>query len=227
MNRNRRGAFAGVLLALAGCSQEEPPAAGTDYFPLRDGATYEYLHSNGNWTEEVSLSETGAGEYSLRSSADPMGISAESTLVRRGADVLRTSEDTFVDGVLDQTVDYDPGFLRFTDDWLESEAGQSETRTYQRVETKAGAAAKPAVMRSHVYTVEALSERVTVPAGAFQECVRIHRSRDLEAPDPTAMALQMEQEKRYWFCPGVGKVREENVLTGSTEVLMVYDVPAS
>lgn len=218
----------GALPFVLACSQKDPPAVSAGHFPLQDGARWSYLHSNGAWTETVTMEARGE-RFVVASSADPMGISSESTLERIDGEVLRVSEDTLIDDVLEQTVTYDPGFLRFADAWKDAEPGRAERRTYLRTETKAGMAPKPPVERAHVFTVEALSESVTVPAGTFRDCVRVRRSRDLGAvePDAGATAAQSEQEKLYWFCPGVGKAREENALTGSTEVLVEYDLPES
>ena len=99
---------------------------------------------------------------------------------------------------------------------------------YQRTETQAGEPAKDPQPRAHIYTVESVTERVTVPAGTFQNCLRVRRQRDLEGSASEAdagAASQSEQDKLFWFCAGVGKVREENTLSGSTEVLIDYDVP--
>jgi hypothetical protein len=79
--------------------------------------------------------------------------------------------------------------------------------------------------RAHVYTVEDVSESVTVPAGTFRNCLRIRRERDLTNPDLMGATDQAEQDKLFWFAPGVGKVREENSMTGMTEVLVDYEIP--
>jgi hypothetical protein len=113
------------------------------------------------------------------------------------------------------SVTYDPGFLRFSDAWVHAAAGATETREYQRTETPAGMAAKTPEPRAHVYTVESIAESVTVPAGIFRNCLRIRRERDLSNPAVVDVTTQSEQEKLFWFAPGVGKVREENLISGS------------
>lgn len=212
-----------------GCNQSEPPGPDSgsgsgSYFPLLDGSSYSYLHSKGGWTEVVETLEADDGMFESHQSGDPDGATSVSLLEVAGGDVYRVAEDTFLDGELDYSVEYDPGFLRFSDDWLDAELNEGETLTYQRTETKAGDDPKDPQPRAHTFTVESVSDTVTVPAGTFHDCLRVRRQRALDDPsidDPTS---QEEQDKLYWFAPGVGKVREENTITGSTEVLVVYEL---
>ena len=97
--------------------------------------------------------------------------------------------------------------------------------TALRTETHPGEASKTRP-RAHVYTVESTSETVTVPAGKFLDCLRVRRERDLENDAIVeADITQDEQSKMFWFAPGVGKVREENLITGSREELIDYELP--
>lgn len=196
-----------------------------DHFPLSDGASWKYLHSSGAWMETVSVDALStANRFSISSSPDVDGVASESTVELVDGDVLRVSEDTLIDGVLDQTVTYDPGFLRFSAAWADADTGFTERREYQRTEMKVDGTPKAPAERAHIYTVESLSEDVNVPAGSFRNCLRVHRARDYDVTDAMGATIAEEQEKRYWFCPGVGKVREENVMTGSTESLVEYDL---
>jgi hypothetical protein len=211
---------------LVGCGQAEPPDADQDYFPLADGARWIYLHSAGAWEETVTVSEGDApDEMSMHASADPDGRTTTQVLLRDGDDTLRIGKDDRIDDMPEQNVEYDPGFLRFSKAWLDREPGSTDQREYLRTETLAGMDPKAANLRAHIFTVESVSERVTVPAGTFQSCLRVRRERDLSNPDLTGTFATEEQEKLYWFCPGVGKTREENLLTGSTEVLLEYTNP--
>lgn len=224
--RPARYAFALLALALAACDQKDPtaPDDSDSYFPLIDGARYEYSHSNGGWTEVVEIEATDDGMFEQHQSGDPDGESSVSTFDVVDGEVLRVEEDQFLDDELVYSATYDPGFLRFSAAWVEAENGFEETRTYDRVETEAGMDPKDPQPRAHTFTVESTSETVMVPAGKFLNCLRVRRVRALDDPsidDPTA---QEEQDKLYWFATGVGKVREENVMTGSTEVLVTYDL---
>lgn len=215
-----------LVLGVAGCSQEDPPApADSDsYFPLIDGSRYEYLHSNGGWTEIVEIAAAEGGAFEQHQSGDPDGESSTSTFEVVDGDVLRVAEDQSIDGELVYSATYDPGFLRFSAAWVDEEVGFEETRTYDRTETEAGMEPKDPQPRAHTFKVESVSETVTVPAGTFRDCLRIRRQRALDDPSIDDPMSQEEQDKLYWFAPGVGKVREENTMSGTTEVLVTYEL---
>jgi hypothetical protein len=223
-----------LLIALllgcgAACNQKDPVQTGNSYFPLRDDATWKYLHSKNGWVETVTVHAVDGEDatFDQEQTGSPDGDTSTSRLELRDGDVLRVAEEQRLDGDLDYTVVYDPGFLRFSEAWLERDPGDTETHTYERTETKAGQPAKDPESRAHIYTIESLTEEVTVPAGTFQNCLRVRRQRDLTGGDAEADAgasEQSEQDKLFWFAAGVGKVREENTLSGSTEELIEYDV---
>jgi hypothetical protein len=48
--------------------------------------------------------------------------------------------------------------------------------------------------------------------------------RALDDPSIGDPMAQEEQDKLYWFAPGVGKIQEQNMMSGSTEVLVTYDL---
>jgi len=217
-----------AALMLAACDQKDPADKGAtvdDYFPLVDGARFEYLHSNGPWTEVVEIEEAEGGLFEQHQSGDPDGESSRSVFEVVDGEVLRIEEDALIDDELIYTAVYDPGFLRFSAAWLEADEGFEETRRYERTETEAGMEPKEPQPRAHTFTVESVSETVTVPAGTFRNCLRVRRVRALDDPSIDDPMAQEEQDKLYWFAPGVGKIREENVMSGSTEVLVTYDIP--
>jgi hypothetical protein len=189
------------------------------------GASWKYLHSNGGWEETVSVEALAAADRVLvLSSEDLDGFSSKSTYQVEEGEVLRVAEETLLDGALEHSVTYDPGFLRFSAAWADADVGFSERRAYERTETKAGGSPKAPADRAHIFTVESLSDSVNVPAGSFRNCLRVHRKRDYEGTDATGATVSEDQEKLYWFCPGVGKVREENVMTNSSESLLEFDL---
>jgi hypothetical protein len=218
--------FIASLLLLSACGQSDPPspADSDSYFPLLDGARYEYLHSNGGWTEIVELEAASGGTFEQHQSGDPDGESSTSTFDVVDGDVLRVAEDQRLDDELVYSAVYDPGFLRFSSAWVDAEVGFEETRRYDRTETEAGMEPKDPQPRAHTFTVESVTETVKVPAGEFRDCLRVRRVRALDDPSIDDPMAQEEQDKLYWFAAGVGKVREENVMTGSTEVLTTYDL---
>jgi hypothetical protein len=274
----RTAIWAVPLLLGLGCDQKEPPSLDADagtrsYYPFVDGARYRYLHSKGGWVETVTIAAVRGERDTFEQTQSPntMGESGTSMLVRRSGEVLRVSEEQFLDDVLTFSIEYDPGFLRFADSWAEERVGFSETRSYERTETKAGGAPKAPQPREHVFSVEEVGETVTVPAGTFRNCVVIRRERVVMAGGGggaggplggagafadedagvdgqagsgatggsggssasggssgsagSSAAAQDDQRKLFWFAPGVGKVREENLDTRSTEELIDYQMP--
>ncbi|MCP4679358.1 MAG: hypothetical protein GY854_28485 [Deltaproteobacteria bacterium] len=117
------------------------------------------------------------------------------------------------------------GFKRFDAKWLTKEPGWSEVVSYNRMVTldTSGTGTEGEVGvpddRTHRFTVMALSETVTVPAGTFENCLKMKRERI------RAIASRGDV-KFYWFCPGVGKVKEQEMENNPrTENLLYYCIP--
>jgi hypothetical protein len=218
--------FATLVLTLSACGQTDPgsPSESDDYFPLIDGARYEYLHSNGGWTEIVEIEEGQGGTFLQHQSGDPDGESSVSTFEVDDGDVLRVAEDQLIDDELVYSAEYDPGFLRFSAAWVDAETGFEETRRYDRTETEADMEPKDPQPRAHTFTVESVTDTVKVPAGTFRNCLKVRRVRALDDDSIDDPMAQEEQDKLYWFAPGVGKIQEQNTVSGSTEVLESYDL---
>jgi hypothetical protein len=225
--------YAMLLLVAAACNQKEPEESVDDYYPLTPGATWTYLHSSrGGWTEVVTVSEgTQPDEVLLSDTENPSGERSENTLLKSDTAVMRTAKRFFVNDAIVFTVDYDPGFVRFDAAWLEVSPPYTEERAYVRTETDVGQSPKTPRDRSHEYTVEALDETVEVEGSTFRNCVRVRRLATYlptnVAPDAgtAAPTAQDMQGKLFWFAPGVGKVREQNLDNGNTEVLVDYEIP--
>lgn len=225
-------AFAFVVASF-GCGSEAPPgtetndggaagASGTtggSHFPMADGAVSVYRHSSkGGWDETVTLTETSPGVYLEVGSGHPDGERTESILeVDEQGRVLRTSKDVYVDDVLDSSVVYEPGFIRFDPVWLDLEVNESMTYAYERTETPAGGTPDPTRPRAHVYTSFG-RESLTVLGTRYSDCLVIRRERDYDdvEGDPE------DEKKQIYFAPAVGKVQELNVDSGNTEQLVIH-----
>ena len=76
-------------------------------------------------------------------------------------------------------------------------------------------------LRRDRWTVKALDEPVTVPAGTFR-CVRLQRD---ELLNSNAGEDAQDVSKTYWFAPGVGKVKELADFGNRIEELVSFQLP--
>jgi hypothetical protein len=228
-------ALVSSLALLVGCGQEDPPATRPDggeqpYYPLVDGATWSYQHSD--WVEQVTATATpdlGASAFLVSDSPNPKdNLRSDSIVVVTDGRAARVSKEEYlVSGatpVLTSRVTYGVGFTRFNEDWATRAVGYKETPEYVRIETPPGGAAKAPEERRHTFEIISLSQQVVTTAGTF-DCIEIKRTKDWQAEEDGVDASDAAT-KTYWFARGVGKVQERNEETGSTEVLTDFDIPA-
>lgn len=204
------GGAAGAPATTGGTSEDS-------HFPLVDGAVSIYRHSSkGGWEETTMLSETAPGVYLEVDTGHPEGERTESILeVDAEGRVFRTEKDVYVDDVLDSSVSYEPGFIRYDPAWLDLRVNESMTYAYERTETPAGGSPDPTRPRAHVYTSFG-RESLTVLGARYNDCLVIRRERDYDDVDGEAE----DEKKQIYFAPGVGKVQEINVDSGNTEQLV-------
>jgi hypothetical protein len=203
------------------------PDAGSkqSHFPLVDGASWTYHHTNlvaEPWDEGATVAASryaGRDAFVLADEEDAEGEQTRSTLVIDGTRVYRAYKETAVGDVVAVTTTYDPAFLRYDEAWRQ--VGMSVTLdddwTQFCVVASSASNCAPGAEKigitSHTYTVLDVAAEITVPAGSFST-VEIQRENLL---DP--------ETKRFWFAIGVGKVREENPETGAVEELSAYEIP--
>ncbi len=126
--------------------------------------------------------------------------------------------------------EYLDGFKRFDFDWMDKTEGWSEVLAYNRMvnidQTGNNGTIGEESVRVHEFTVEATDETVVVPAGTFEHCMKVKRAR-LREPDSNASEAETRADiKRSWFCPGIGKVKEQEVNDDPrTEELLYYCIP--
>jgi hypothetical protein len=197
-----------------------------DYYPLTDGATWTYRHVGGSttWDEVVMQTATdydGAPAVLLVDNPGPSGTHSETVLQEEGTRIARVFREEFTGATLELTTEYDPGFLRYDRAWETKAAGFSEVATYQRVEYDGTGQVTGEADRSHTFTVEALDDTVSVPAGEIPNCLRVRRERVRAAGEMAAD----DDVDLFWFCAGIGKALEENQATGQREELVSCDVP--
>jgi hypothetical protein len=146
----------------------------------------------------------------------------ESVIVRRDTQTFRVHKEVKVDVSPIMIVEYDPGFLRADDAWLDGELNMPVAHGYLRTEKDGNDQNPMEEDREHEFTVVAVDEEVELNAGTFTT-VHIRRER-------TTGALAGEVVE-HWYAPGVGKVQEHRIanaglmLEGSWEKLIDYSVP--
>jgi hypothetical protein len=206
-----------------------PPDAGgvdSDYYPVAHGSRWVYRHTGGSttWDEEVELTDTehdGQPAYLLSDTPGPSGNRSESVLARIGSRVSRVYREEFHNDALNFTAEYTPGFIRFDHAWVERDPGYAEKVEYGRIERDAQGVLLADGDREHQYVVESVSASVSVPAGDFDDCLRVRRARVNET---TGQPIATETDL-FWFCAGIGKVREEDQTTLEAEELVSCDIP--
>jgi hypothetical protein len=219
-------------------SSDAGPSLG--YYPMVDGARWTYVHKPANlgpddcnstcWNETVTLAATEyAGEPAFRSSDDgnaPDMSSAVAILARVGTAAMRVHKIDEEMGVPVEDVTYDPGFPRFDDAWLDLATGTMVSTEYARIalDLTVEPPTEGVDVRIQQFVIEG-REDVEVPAGSFRDCLKVRRLREASVGDAGTSGSIDEKEKRFWFCDGVGKVREDSLTTDNQELLLSCDVP--
>lgn len=201
-----------------------------DYYPVGDGYTWTYDHIDGTtgdseWIEEVTMKATtwnGQAAWRVQDSPDASGVFDVQTWVLSGERIERVHRDEFQGSTLRASVDYTPGFTRFAAAWVVD--GFTETITYTRDEMDASGGVDSKT-RYQKYEVEAIGEQVEAGGKTYDDCVVVTRVRvDQNGDVQLDSANNADSNARYWYCRGVGKVKEENMVSGSREELIDYSL---
>ena len=219
------------LVLIAGCGggdeststdADAGPVAEGRYFPIEVGASWTYRVvdiGTGAVTSKIqtveALEDVGgdrAGVQAFRLRSQKNNGYTVSWQQDTGEAIVRHHEQSFDlqgSGKTDEW--YTPHKLRIdeTPDHLAVEASYSNA--YQESVTDVALDTTMTASKTESWTVEAVGESVTVPAGTFS-CLRLRR-----------VTNETGVQKRYWFARGVGKVREE----GGTQIeeLTDYSLP--
>jgi hypothetical protein len=216
-----------VTVAAMGCGNEvnEPRDAGAAdaipaaqrYLPLATGATWTWhvTPANGNpaydKTSTVEALEPEGDVMAYR--VHTVGDDGDTVSWQHdtGAAIRRLRERSFdLTGALISDQTYTPYKLRLDESNDRLAVGASYTESYTEIETDAQGGVT-SVAKAETWTIEAIDESVTVPAGTYA-CLRVRRiGTDVG-----------ESDKTFWFARGVGKIKE----TGKqTEELSSYTPP--
>lgn len=227
---------AATALATAACGTGDPGTPGTTptasptataptegrLLPLAVGATWTYRVTDPATGEVADKSNTvealenvggekdGIQAYRVRTEKlNGVTVSWQEDL---GNAIVRHREQAFrADGSMKTEDWYLPGKLRVDESETHLEPGATWTETYSERVIDGDDGTITMVEKSETWTVEAVDEEVTVPAGTFR-CVRLRRVGDSDGASV----------KTWWFAPGVGKVKETG---GQTEELVDWVLP--
>jgi hypothetical protein len=192
-------------------------------YPLADGATWTYVDKNPNgqvlgmevveaqeieWDDEVA--------WMLTDSPNSKGEWTDAVIVRDDEVTMRVHKTISDGNGPTEIVDYDPGFVRANDEWMDAEVGYTEEFLYERTEADGQGDNEDTEDRGHIYTIVAVDEEVEVPAGVFN-CIKVERVRSVGG--------KIGEQVYFWYAPGIGKVREERPADSEIEELASVSLP--
>jgi hypothetical protein len=218
-------------LVAGGCGSGKPSGGdgdgGTlDYFPLAIGTSWTYkitdaatavVKEKANTVEAYEdAGGAKAGTKGYRIVTDKLIGSTTGWYKVDGAILQRLREEEFDAVGLTLDVTYEPYKLRLDTSAEHTTLGATWTETYTEngidyTTSSAGTALTPKV-KAEQWTVQAVDESVTVPAGTFA-CLHIHR----------VNLSGSGKAKDYFYALGVGKIKEAG--SGQTEELVSYSLP--
>jgi hypothetical protein len=195
-------------------NQNTLPPLNTSLWPLGTGSRWKYQITDpdrGVFEKSVSVEGVkpmpGGGEAIQLRSVQPH---LEELSWQQEADgrVVRLREEDRKGGELARVTTWTPGTLKSIS--AAQAQGWSFPSKTQEVETYPDGSILSSKEKTYVWTVTAVDEEVTVPAGTFKT-IRVTRTRPDEA----------DYLRVYWLAPGIGKVKEDGQ---RLEELMEYEV---
>jgi hypothetical protein len=200
--------LAATGLGLAACGKGE-----SDYFPLRPGWTWEYrvttdIQSVGQEVSKILVNDRPKTDLDGKNVVPRLAQDGRVyyyAALPEGVALVASREDS-------ETSPTPPGefVLKYP---LEKGAAwrvASHTHLLRRQEiTQRGVKNVPVIVPIDLtYTVEALDDAVTVPAGTFRRCLRLHAEGTTrfdmgERIGPVILTVKSDE----WFAPGVGLVK--------------------
>jgi hypothetical protein len=187
------------------------------YMALTEGASWRYMvidANDGTVTEKTqtvgpleNVGGTKEGMMAFRvTTTKPNGMTT--SWQQDTGDAIRRHKEIDAAGTTQTTEIYDPYRTRVDESSGRLVAGATWTESYTEIVTTP-TGATTTTPKTEQWTVDAMEESVTVPAGTFC-AMRVHRT--------STVAGGSGSDKMFWFARGVGKIKE--VGQGQTEELM-------
>ncbi len=191
------------------------PGPTQSLWPLTQGTTWTYRITDptrGTFEKRVevlgeqTVPETAMKAIAVRSTQPH--LEELSWQIDMNGVVVRLREEDRKAGTLARVTTWSPATVKALS--AEQPQGWSYTSDIREL-TRNGDGSTEDKDKTYVWSVEAVNETVTTPAGTFTNAIRLKRARgDKE-----------NQERMYWLVPGIGKVKE----TGERlEELVSHDV---
>lgn len=210
----QRGWLVLLLLILSGCNDEK---VGHPYFPLHEGAVWQYQVQEqlaGQFNKRTfSVQNLGSAELTGEFSGEPVSIRKTSD----GTDYYLLQDDTGIYRVARRTViEYRPRFeeelVRVLPNEADMDVGRSwsvMTKPYALHNSPSYTVRSPQEHKvSMAFEIASLNETVTVPAGQFENCIRVEGIALLPLyTDPKTGYQDIEIKQTEWYAPGVGLVK--------------------
>jgi len=227
-----------LAILAASCGTEQPAVPGFDsgtevdadtsgpprYLPLAVGATWTYHETDvvtgetGDRTttveayEDVGPSHPGARSFRVR--VEKLDATTVYWEGHQGDLTVRyRSDDYALDGHLVDRAINAPRRMKLDESAEHLVQGASYVLTWLEttIDITGTSSSEP---RTERWDVISTSERVTVPAGSFDDALHIRR---------TNTESSRQKYKEYWYVRGIGKVKELG--GGQTEELIAYTTP--
>lgn len=203
------------LVFLGGCDKQ---ISETDYFPLQEGLQWHYkvtksLTGQRPSTKEFQISNLGPASLKGEYAGEPVSIRHTSD----GTDYYILQDDTGTYRIGKRTlIEYEPRFdeklVRVLPNYKDLNTGRnwsSETKPYVLYSTPGYATNDPKKQRLIMtYELAATDEKVTVPAGIFENCIRVEGSAEFSLyADPRLGTQTIFITQTEWYAPGVGLIK--------------------
>jgi hypothetical protein len=209
-----------------GASAPACPALPGSYMPLTVGSWWRYRVTNPTTFREqampktIRLDRTGdiggrkAGVIGVRLAREDVEGTAYRWLARAGEAIVWHQDEWYdTAGTLKRRVFFEPWRLRVDDACAHRTAGVRWRLGYDRIDT---IPTQKTTRVDEEWTIEAIADEVTVPAGTFR-ALKLHRHR---------FETETQRDSWYWFVPGVGKVKEDSAPEEQEELETFHVAPA-
>jgi len=209
-----RAAIFLLFALLYGCDSDIPS---TEYYPLQSGVTWEYrVMTNLAGKEDIrSYRVENRGEVALSNEYSDEIVKIRHT--SDGTDYYILQDDTGSYRIAERSIiEYEPRFeperVRILPSLEDIEVGRTwaiVTKPYALHRTSSSSLPDPSEQSLNMlFDIKSLNDEVTVPAGTFENCLRVEGSAIVSLyTDPRIGYQDIEISQIEWYAPGVGLVK--------------------